>query len=214
MSHPCDPDSAEENPEMTDTIDTPTAFPTLRSANIARQAEWDQDARITLSYRLNELAGETGEACNVGKKIERERLGIRGSRATTQQLAEELADVVICVDLVALGEGIDLAQAVAAKFNATSEKVGLATRMLSPSDAVSAAYAASQDEVGARFGVTPSEDKASIQHCRAWFTDAVEAANHALSFEPAMAVWDLVEGRLVDLSTFVCEACAAEGPVA
>lgn len=199
---------------MTGALDAPAGFPTLRAANIARQAEWDQDARITLSYRLNELAGETGEACNVGKKIERERLGIRGSRATIEQLAEELADVVICADMVAMGEGIDLAEAVAAKFNATSEKVGLATRMLGPREKVNAAYAASQDEIGARFGVTPSEDKTSIAHCRAWFTDVVEAANHALSFEPPMAVWDLVEGRLVDLSTFVCESCAAEGPAA
>lgn len=105
---------------------------TLRAANIARQAEWDSDNRITLTYRLNELAGETGEACNVGKKLERERLGIRGSRATTADLADELADVVICADLVALGEGIDLEAAVARKFNATSEKVGLQTRLNVP----------------------------------------------------------------------------------
>lgn len=104
---------------------------TLRAANAARQVEWDPSDRITLSYRLNELAGETGEACNVGKKLERERLGIRGSRATIGQLAEELADVVICVDLVAMAEGIDLDQAVIDKFNATSAKVGLTTRMAS-----------------------------------------------------------------------------------
>jgi len=104
-------------------------FNTLRAANRARQAEWDKDARITLSYRLNELAGETGEACNVGKKIERERLGIAGSRDTIEHLAEELADVVICADLVAMGEGVDLEAAVVNKFNATSEKVGLDTRL-------------------------------------------------------------------------------------
>ena len=61
--------------------------------------------------------------------MERERLGIRGSRATKGQLAEELADVVICADLVALGEGIDLQQAVINKFNATSRKVGLSTML-------------------------------------------------------------------------------------
>ena len=104
-------------------------YRTLRAANAARQGEWDKDARITLSYRLNELAGETGEACNVGKKIDRERLGIAGSRATVRDLAEELADVVICADLVAMGEGIDLDQAVINKFNATSAKVGLTTML-------------------------------------------------------------------------------------
>jgi hypothetical protein len=79
------------------------------------------------------MAGEVGEACNVIKKLDRERMGIRGSRALPGQLAEELADVVICADLIALAEGIDLDQAVTDKFNATSEKVGLATRLYSPS---------------------------------------------------------------------------------
>lgn len=106
-----------------------TTYSTLREANTARQAEWDQDNKIGLTYRGNELAGEVGEACNVMKKIERERLGIAGSRASLEDLAEELADVVICADLVAMGEGIDLAAAVARKFNKTSEKVGLSTRM-------------------------------------------------------------------------------------
>lgn len=105
------------------------AFDTLRAANLARQQEWDPGDKLSLAYRLNELAGETGEACNVGKKLERERLGIRGSRDTVEHLAEELADVVICADLVAMSEGIDLDTAVAAKFNATSEKVGLSTRL-------------------------------------------------------------------------------------
>lgn len=105
-----------------------TNYPTLRSANEARQKEWDPGDNITLAYRGNELAGEVGEACNIIKKLERERIGIRGSRATKEQLAEELADVVICADLIAMHEGIDLDPAVQAKFNATSEKLGLATR--------------------------------------------------------------------------------------
>lgn len=104
--------------------------PDLRRANLARQQEWDPNDQITLAYRGNELAGEVGEACNVIKKIERERLGINGSRDTVAHLAEELADVVICADLIAMHEGIDLlGTAVPAKFNATSEKVGLKTRL-------------------------------------------------------------------------------------
>jgi NTP pyrophosphatase (non-canonical NTP hydrolase) len=104
-------------------------FTTLRAANAARQAEWDPDDRITLAYRGNEMGGECGEAQNVIKKLERERLGIRGSRATVQDLADELADVVICADLIAMAEGIDLDQAIARKFNLTSEKQGLETRL-------------------------------------------------------------------------------------
>ena len=104
-------------------------FDGLRSANAARQKLWDSGAQIDSSYRGNELAGEVGEACNVIKKLERERLGIAGSRATVEQLAQELADVIICVDLLAMGYGIDLGQAVKDKFNETSVKVGLQTRL-------------------------------------------------------------------------------------
>jgi NTP pyrophosphatase (non-canonical NTP hydrolase) len=101
----------------------------LRTANLARQAEWDVDSQITLAYRGNEMAGEVGEACNVIKKLERERMGIRGSRDTVEHLAEELADIIICADLIAMAAGIDLDTAVRDKFNATSEKNSLKTRL-------------------------------------------------------------------------------------
>ncbi|NTG85888.1 nucleotide pyrophosphohydrolase [Agrobacterium rhizogenes] len=110
--------------------DNRTNFTNLRAANIARQKEWDGDNQIDLAYRGNELAGEVGEACNVIKKLERERRGIAGSRDTKEHLAEELADVIICVDLIAMAAGIDMDAAVRAKFNATSEKVGLRTRLV------------------------------------------------------------------------------------
>lgn len=103
----------------------------LRHANLARQAEWDAGAQITPTYRCTELAGEIGEACNIVKKLERERLGIRGSRSTVTALGEELADGVICLDLLAMDYGIDLlGHEVPKKFNATSEANGLKTRML------------------------------------------------------------------------------------
>ena len=101
----------------------------LRDANIARQAEWDPDNCITLEYRGNEMAGEVGEACNIIKKLARERMGIPGSRASIYNLAEELADVVICADLIAMHVGIDLGDAVKEKFNKTSAKIGLRTRI-------------------------------------------------------------------------------------
>lgn len=101
----------------------------LRAANTARQIEWANGATLSLSYKGNELAGEVGEACNVIKKLEREQLGMPGSRDSVEHLAEELADVIICVDLIAMDLGIDLMSAVRAKFNATSAKVGLETRL-------------------------------------------------------------------------------------
>lgn len=106
-----------------------TEYSTLRAANAARQLEWDAGNQITAAYRGNELAGEVGEACNVIKKLERQRMGIRGSRSSVAELADELADVLICADLIALHYGIDLEAAVARKFNATSEKVGLSTML-------------------------------------------------------------------------------------
>lgn len=104
-------------------------YQTLRSANSARQQEWDSENKISIEYRGNELAGEVGEACNIIKKLARERIGIRGSRATKAELRKELADIIICVDLIAMGEQIDLDEAVREKFNETSEKLGLQTRI-------------------------------------------------------------------------------------
>lgn len=106
----------------------------LRSANRARQKEWDSGGQIAgplgKLWRANELAGECGEASNVVKKLVREELGIAGSRASLGDLADELADIVICTDLLAQEYGIDLDAAVRRKFNATSEKVGLLTRLV------------------------------------------------------------------------------------
>jgi NTP pyrophosphatase (non-canonical NTP hydrolase) len=98
---------------------------TLRKANISRDLIWNPERNITLSFRGVELAGEVGEACNMIKKMERVRLGIRGTTATLQELAQELADIIICVDLIAMGLGIDLDQAVQEKFNETSLKYGI-----------------------------------------------------------------------------------------
>lgn len=107
-------------------------FAALRDANVARQAEWCPDQLPDLSFRGNELAGEAGEACNIIKKLERERHGWRGSRATTDDLLQELADVVICADLTAIQIGADLGRAVAAKFNATSTKHNLSVSLPAP----------------------------------------------------------------------------------
>src|SRR5699024_7689990 len=80
----------------------------LSEANKERDKYWDSNNQITLSFRGNELAGEAGEACNIIKKLERKRMGLRGSRATIKQLAEELADVVIAANLIAMEVGLNL----------------------------------------------------------------------------------------------------------
>jgi NTP pyrophosphatase (non-canonical NTP hydrolase) len=68
-----------------------TICTTLRDANITRQKEWDTGGDMTLSYSGNEFAGEVGEA------IEAIVLG-QGQ----DSISDELGDVVICCDLLAM----------------------------------------------------------------------------------------------------------------
>lgn len=77
-----------------------------------------------LLFSAVELAGETGELMNVIKKLEREKMGLAGSRATQQDFADELGDVIICAFMLADIAGIDPMKAAAAKFNKTSRKLG------------------------------------------------------------------------------------------
>lgn len=101
----------------------------LRAANIERDKEWNPDKKITPLFRATELGGECGEALNIVKKLEREKLGIRGSRATIENLASELSDILICVDLLAMEYDIDLSQALKNTFNATSDKQNLSVKI-------------------------------------------------------------------------------------
>lgn len=100
----------------------------LWTANIARDAVWDPDHKITLSFRGNEIAGEVGELCNQLKKIERVRLGLRGSLPSPEILREEIADVMICLSLICMHLNIsplEFLSSVANKFNKTSKERGL-----------------------------------------------------------------------------------------
>lgn len=101
----------------------------LQRVTRERDVQWDPDSVLNLSFRAVELAGETGELCNVVKKLERERLGLRGSRSNQQALREEIGDVLICLCLLANTADIDLEQAVIEKFNASSDKLGLDARL-------------------------------------------------------------------------------------
>jgi NTP pyrophosphatase (non-canonical NTP hydrolase) len=97
----------------------------LRLINAARALEWMNGAASDPLFWAVELGGETGEILNVVKKLRREELGWRGSRASVDDLADEIADGIICLDSLARHYGIDLEAAVVRKFNATSDKVGL-----------------------------------------------------------------------------------------
>lgn len=104
-------------------------FEQLRFANVQRNKEWDPDNKINGTFRGLELAGEVGELCNMIKKLERERMGLIGSRVSFVDFAKEVADVQICIDLLAMHYSIDLAVVTSEKFNASSDKHGFETKL-------------------------------------------------------------------------------------
>lgn len=79
------------------------------------------------------LAGETGELCNVIKKLNRSRDGLVGNNMTDPelqaQMADEIADVFCYLDLLAQAAGLSLDECVRIKFNKVSERNGFPERI-------------------------------------------------------------------------------------
>ena len=80
------------------------------------------------------LAGETGEVCDVIKKLNRADIGKPSHKDPPREvllsdLGDELADVMTYANLLAHRYGIDLAEATAKKFNAVSEREGFPERI-------------------------------------------------------------------------------------
>lgn len=108
---------------MTDGI----TFNVLRQANKRRQQEWPGNDKADVAFRAIELAGEAGEVAEAVKKFLRAERGIKGSTATKEDIADEMGDLLVSLDLLADELGIDLGAAARRKFNATSEKYGMRT---------------------------------------------------------------------------------------
>lgn len=72
---------------------------------------------------MTAVAGEVGEAANLIKKRR------RGESIPTVDIAREIADAVIYLDLLARRLDIDLGAAVREKFNAVTERRGLTVRL-------------------------------------------------------------------------------------
>lgn len=112
-------------------------FAELRETSLARASRWHPRGlgEWSLSDWFTATTGELGEAANVAKKLNRIRDGIVGNTCSDSEaslrahLADEIADVAIYLDLLAASEGIDLASAIASKFNRTSDKVGFPERL-------------------------------------------------------------------------------------
>lgn len=93
----------------------------LRETNTERYVAWTGSPDVDLMFCGTEFGEEAGEMLGKLKKLERERRGWRGSRATVEELADEMADVIIVMDRIASAFGIDLEAATINKFNKTSE---------------------------------------------------------------------------------------------
>jgi len=83
-------------------------FKQLRIANIARQAEWPGNEHADLAFRALEVADEAGELMGAIKKVARAQRGIASSTLSLQDVADEMGDTVISLDLLALKMGFDL----------------------------------------------------------------------------------------------------------
>jgi len=108
---------------MTDGV----TFNVLRGANKRRQQEWPGNEKADVAFRAIEVAGEAGEVAEAVKKLLRAERGIKGSTATKDDVADEMGDLLVSLDLLAEALGIDLGRAVERKFNRTSDKYGMRT---------------------------------------------------------------------------------------
>lgn len=106
-------------------------FNTLRAANLKRLPMF-RDAKGRACHSkpdgsdwppaswLQAVVGELGEYANLRKKVERGDMTIDEARPL---LADELADVVIYLDILASQLDVNLGEAVMSKWNRTSGKV-------------------------------------------------------------------------------------------
>jgi len=98
----------------------------LKEANAGRAKhfpDYDKFEEGNILYYSNALAGETGELCNLVKKF------YRGDKVTHGQLIcfaieDEVADILIQLDLFCQVAGVNLKDALINKFNSKSLEIG------------------------------------------------------------------------------------------
>lgn len=112
-------------------------FNTLREGNTDRLPEFrNKHGHIAHVKRdgsdwspaqwLQAVVGELGEYANIRKKFER---GDIGAEEFLKLAANELADVVTYLDILAFQLGINLGEATMSKFNQVSKRVGSKVRI-------------------------------------------------------------------------------------
>lgn len=116
---------------------TALSFADLARANRQRCEAPDGFKHPLSSWSLSDwmvaACGELGEAANIVKKLNRCRDGVPGNTQSEAELrdalADEIADTIVYLDLLAQALGIDLGTAVVCKFNRTSAKLGMPYRI-------------------------------------------------------------------------------------
>lgn len=176
------------------------AFDTFRKVNVDRCINGFNHTleSWSLSDWFTATMGELGEAANVAKKLNRIRDGVADANAAHEtegylqsELADEIADTFIYLDLLAARMGIDLAEAVPRKFNKTSEKLGLPHRIdtaLSASPVQGEAIPSEAVELHIKRAVVDFRNRARI--CRT-NPDAFDTK--------AASVWDFAADALENL---------------
>lgn len=110
----------------TDPTDASPSFNRLRDANVRRTAD---SYRPVSDWSPTDwacaAAGEMGEVCNLIKKLRRSE----GDGVEMADVADEMADVIIYLDLLAYRLTIDLGAAVKRKFNKTSDEVASSVKL-------------------------------------------------------------------------------------
>ena len=108
-------------------------FDEFRVANVARCIKWHPQGIESWSPSdwLTAVTGELGELASLLKMRNRERDGLPGNKfsPTDKQVADEIADVLTYLDLLAAAVNVDLGFSVAQKFNEVSERVGFPDRI-------------------------------------------------------------------------------------
>ena len=112
---------------------TELSFSRFRAANVARCLKWHPEGIDSWSPSdwLTAVTGELGELASLLKMRNRERDGLVGNKfsPTDKQVADELADVLTYLDLLAEVLDVDLGKAAAEKFNEISVRNGFPDRI-------------------------------------------------------------------------------------
>src|SRR5690242_5097942 len=106
-------------------MDRTDQFDALRAANFTRDTVWDAEGKLTPLFRSTEFGEEAGEVLGVVKKLERERMGLQGSRKSLDDFKHEVGDAIITLDLLCMEYGVDMWEAVKYSFNKKSDEHNL-----------------------------------------------------------------------------------------